>query len=74
MRAAALVSDDVALELPDLARLKVEIFLPTATGPCTCHLTGVDELAPPAAVVVVAMSAGRGAAGSNACQLPWVDR
>ena len=44
-RGAPFVSDDVALELPDLARLKVEIFLPTATGPCTCHLTGVDELA-----------------------------
>ena len=44
-RGAPFVSDDVALELPDLARLKVEIYLPTATGPCTCHLTGVDELA-----------------------------
>ena len=44
-RGAQFVSDDVALDLPDLARLKVEIFLPTATGPCTCHLTGVDELA-----------------------------
>jgi lysophospholipase L1-like esterase len=29
----------------DLARMKVEMFLPDATGPCTCHLTGVDELA-----------------------------
>ena len=44
-RGAPFVSDEVALELPDLARLKVEIFLPTQTGPCTCHLTGVDELA-----------------------------
>ena len=44
-RGAPFVSDDVAVDLPDLARLKVEIFLPTATGPCTCHLTGVDELA-----------------------------
>jgi lysophospholipase L1-like esterase len=44
-RGAPFVSDDVALDLPDLARLKVEIFLPTLTGPCTCHLTGVDELA-----------------------------
>ena len=44
-RGAPFVSDDVALDLPDLARLKVEIFLPTQTGPCTCHLTGVDELA-----------------------------
>src|SRR5687767_6502263 len=44
-RGAPFVSDDVALDLPDLARLKVEIYLPTQTGPCTCHLTGVDELA-----------------------------
>ncbi len=44
-RGAPFVSDDVAVSLPDLARLKVEIFLPTQTGPCTCHLTGVDELA-----------------------------
>ena len=44
-RGAPFVSDDVAVDLPDLARLKVEIFLPTQTGPCTCHLTGVDELA-----------------------------
>ncbi|HYD24139.1 MAG TPA: SGNH/GDSL hydrolase family protein [Croceibacterium sp.] len=44
-RGAPFVSDAVALELPDLARLKVELFLPEATGPCTCHLTGVDELA-----------------------------
>jgi lysophospholipase L1-like esterase len=44
-RGAPFVSDEVALDLPDLARLKVEIFLPTATGPCTCHLTGLDELA-----------------------------
>jgi lysophospholipase L1-like esterase len=44
-RGAPFVSDTVTLDLPDLARLKVEIFLPTATGPCTCHLTGVDQLA-----------------------------
>jgi lysophospholipase L1-like esterase len=44
-RGAPFVSDEVAVSLPDLARMKVEIFLPTATGPCTCHLTGVDELA-----------------------------
>src|SRR5687768_14967570 len=30
-RGAPFVSDDVTVELPDLARLKVEIFLPTAT-------------------------------------------
>jgi lysophospholipase L1-like esterase len=44
-RGAPFVSDDVAVNLPDLARMKVEVFLPTATGPCTCHLTGDDELA-----------------------------
>lgn len=44
-RGAPFVSDAVTVELPDLARLKVELFLPGETGPCTCHLTGVDELA-----------------------------
>ena len=31
--------------MPSLSRLKVEFYLPKPTGPCTCHLTGVDELA-----------------------------
>ena len=44
-RGAPFVSDAVDVTVPDLARLKVELFLPSATGPCTCHLTGVDELA-----------------------------
>ena len=44
-RGAPFVSDAAALDVPDLARLKVELYLPSATGPCTCHLTGVDELA-----------------------------
>jgi lysophospholipase L1-like esterase len=44
-RGAPFLSDPVALTLPDLARLKIELFLPSATGPCTCHLTGGDELA-----------------------------
>src|SRR6187402_1025204 len=44
-RGAPFVSDDVAVDLPDLARLKVEIYLPKPTGPCTCHLTGTDDLA-----------------------------
>ncbi|MGX7896383.1 SGNH/GDSL hydrolase family protein [Tsuneonella sp. HG222] len=44
-RGAPFVSDEVAIDLPDLARMKVELFLPNKTGPCTCHLTGVDELA-----------------------------
>ncbi|MEO6041723.1 MAG: SGNH/GDSL hydrolase family protein [Croceibacterium sp.] len=42
---APFTSDAVALSLPDLARLKVEFYLPKPTGPCTCHLTGQDELA-----------------------------
>jgi lysophospholipase L1-like esterase len=44
-RGAPFVSDAVDVDVPDLARMKVEIFLPRATGPCTCHLTGTDELA-----------------------------
>jgi len=44
-RGAPFLSDAVEVDLPDLARLKVELYLPTETGPCTCHLTGVDELA-----------------------------
>jgi lysophospholipase L1-like esterase len=44
-RGAPFVSDEIALEVPDLARMKVEFFLPRPTGPCTCHLTGTDELA-----------------------------
>jgi len=44
-RGSPFTSDAVALTLPDLARVKVEFYLPDATGPCTCHLTGVDELA-----------------------------
>lgn len=44
-RGSPFASDPVDLAVPDLARLKVEFFLPTATGPCTCHLTGQDELA-----------------------------
>jgi len=44
-RGSPFVSDTVELDLPDLARVKVELYLPQDTGPCTCHLTGVDELA-----------------------------
>jgi lysophospholipase L1-like esterase len=44
-RGAPFVSDEVGVDVPDLARLKVEIYLPKPTGPCTCHLTGTDELA-----------------------------
>jgi len=44
-RGSPFASDAVALNVPDLARMKVEFYLPTATGPCTCHLTGTDTLA-----------------------------
>lgn len=44
-RGAPFISDAVELSVPDLSRLKVEFYLPSATGPCTCHLTGLDELA-----------------------------
>jgi lysophospholipase L1-like esterase len=44
-RGAPFVSDNVAMDVPDLARMKVEFYLPEATGACTCHLTGVDQLA-----------------------------
>lgn len=44
-RGAPFASDAVDLSLPDLSRVKVEFYLPDPTGPCTCHLTGVDELA-----------------------------
>jgi lysophospholipase L1-like esterase len=44
-RGAPFVSDAVTIGVPDLARLKVEFYLPKATGPCTCHLTGLDTLA-----------------------------
>jgi len=43
-RGAPFTTDAVALAVPDLSRLKVEIYLPKPTGPCTCHLTGDDEL------------------------------
>jgi len=44
-RGSPFASDAVMLDVPDLARMKVEFYLPTATGPCTCHLTGTDTLA-----------------------------
>jgi lysophospholipase L1-like esterase len=44
-RGAPFGSDIVPLTIPNLSRLKVEIYLPKSTGPCTCHLTGLDELA-----------------------------
>lgn len=43
-RGAPFASDAVDLTLPSLSRIKIEFYLPNATGPCTCHLTGQDEL------------------------------
>jgi len=44
-RGAPFASDAVAMAVPALGRLKVEFFVPGETGPCTCHLTGLDTLA-----------------------------
>jgi lysophospholipase L1-like esterase len=44
-RGAPFTTDAVRLVVPSLSRIKVEIYLPKPTGPCTCHLTGDDELA-----------------------------
>ncbi|MCB2066164.1 MAG: SGNH/GDSL hydrolase family protein [Erythrobacter sp.] len=44
-RGSPFVSDVVDLATQDFDRVKVEFYLPTATGPCTCHLTGLDTLA-----------------------------
>ncbi len=44
-RGSPFASDVVELDLPDLARIKVEFHLPRPTGSCTCHLTGQDVLA-----------------------------
>jgi lysophospholipase L1-like esterase len=43
-RGAPFASDAVNFQAPPLSRVKVEFYLPRATGPCTCHLTGSDEL------------------------------
>ncbi len=44
-RGAPFASDIVDLSVEDLGRMKIEMYLPGSTGPCTCHLTGMDELA-----------------------------
>lgn len=43
-RGAPFVSDLVELASEDFQTAKVVIYLPEATGPCTCHLTGLDDL------------------------------
>ena len=37
---APLLSDPVTLDVKALDSLSISIFLPTATGPCTCHFAG----------------------------------
>ncbi len=44
-RGSPFVSDTVDLATEDFDRVKVEFYLPEETGPCTCHLTGLDTLA-----------------------------
>lgn len=44
-RGAPFASDVVDLPTGDFDKVKVEFYLPQATGPCTCHLTGLDTLA-----------------------------
>jgi lysophospholipase L1-like esterase len=44
-RGAPFTSDMVDLPTADFDRVRVDIYLPQATGPCTCHLTGLDRLA-----------------------------
>ena len=41
---AAFRSDPVALAVAPGARVAVSLYLPGATGPCTCHATGLDRL------------------------------
>lgn len=42
-KGAPLISDTVKLEVPALARVAVSLYLPGDTGPCTCHLQGLDD-------------------------------
>jgi hypothetical protein len=39
---APLVSDPVALPVDALASVSISVYFPQDTGPCTCHLTGVQ--------------------------------
>jgi lysophospholipase L1-like esterase len=43
-RGAPLLSDAVALSVPALARLAVTIYVPGDTGPCTCHMMGLEDM------------------------------
>jgi lysophospholipase L1-like esterase len=39
---APMLSDPVDLPTPRLARLRVSLYLPDQTGPCTCHMSGQE--------------------------------
>jgi lysophospholipase L1-like esterase len=40
---APLLSDPIDLAVADLATIAVSVYFPTATGPCTCHATGMQD-------------------------------
>lgn len=42
-RGAPLLSDPVKLSVPPLARMAISLYLPGDTGPCTCHITALDD-------------------------------
>ncbi len=46
---APLLSDPIDLKTGSLTRLRISIFVPEDTGPCTCHMNGGDlvQLSPP---------------------------
>lgn len=44
-RGSDYLSDTIDLSTADFDRLRVDIYLPEATGPCTCHTTGLDTIA-----------------------------
>ena len=39
---APLLSDPIALPVKALSSLSISLYLPTETGPCTCHATGMQ--------------------------------
>jgi lysophospholipase L1-like esterase len=41
---APLLSDPVSLATTPLARLRISLYLPGDTGPCTCHPTGAEPV------------------------------
>ena len=46
---APLVSDPIALPVKALDRLRISVYLPTDTGGCTCHMSGLEpvDVSPP---------------------------